>query len=111
MEDSLYRRGEMKEEGLMIISVYDNGADFGRGDREAASSEEVVSLAALRSLAFTLGDELASHGIHVDTITIAGNIERNTHFDPDLINYIYPNLIVLSNGQILSTQGMQISYL
>lgn len=56
-------------------------------------SSEFASLsigkAALRSLAFTMGDELAPYGIHVGTITIAGNIEQNTHFDPDLIAQAY----------------------
>jgi short-subunit dehydrogenase len=48
-----------------------------------------IGKAALRSLAFTLGYELASHGVHVGTVTIAGNVDKNTHFDPDLIAQAY----------------------
>lgn len=56
-------------------------------------SYEMASLsigkAALRSLAYTLGDELAPFGIHVGTITIAGTVAANTNFDPNRIAEAY----------------------
>ena len=44
-----------------------------------------VGKAGLRSLAQTLHKELAPEGIHVATVTIAGQIQPGTAFDPDLI--------------------------
>ena len=41
--------------------------------------------AGLRSLALTLNKELAPAGIHVGTVTIAGQIQAGTAFDPDQI--------------------------
>jgi short-subunit dehydrogenase len=41
--------------------------------------------AALRNLTFSLGAELKSDNIHVATVTVAGYVQRGTHFDPDLI--------------------------
>ncbi|MFF2888321.1 SDR family NAD(P)-dependent oxidoreductase [Paenibacillus sp. NPDC057967] len=48
--------------------------------------------AALRSLAFSLGEELAPKGIHVGVVTIAGYVAKNTYFDPDRIAEIYWDL-------------------
>ena len=41
--------------------------------------------AALRQLALCLADELSPEGVHVATITIAGFVQRDTPFHPDLI--------------------------
>lgn len=45
--------------------------------------------AGLRSLAFSLHEELKDAGIHVATVTIAGFVEAGTHFDPDKIADAY----------------------
>lgn len=50
-------------------------------DRAALS----IGKAALRALVGSLSKELYHEGIHVATVTIAGQIRRNTPFDPDLI--------------------------
>lgn len=56
-------------------------------------SSELASLsigkAALRSLAYTLGEELEPQGIYVGTITITGAVAVNTNFDPDRIACAY----------------------
>jgi len=56
-------------------------------------SYELASLsmgkAALRSLVYTLGEELEPYGIYVGTITIAGTVAVNTNFDPDRIAHAY----------------------
>ena len=44
-----------------------------------------VGKAGLRSLAFTLQKELAPAGVHVGTVTVAGQIQPGTPFDPDRI--------------------------
>lgn len=44
-----------------------------------------VGKAGLRSLALTLHKELAPEGIHVGTVTIAGQIQPGTAFDPERI--------------------------
>jgi NAD(P)-dependent dehydrogenase (short-subunit alcohol dehydrogenase family) len=50
---------------------------------------EIASLslgkAGIRSLAFTLQQELAGFGIHVATVTICGYVSPGTRFDPDAI--------------------------
>jgi short-subunit dehydrogenase len=54
---------------------------------------EVASLsigkAGIRSLAFTLAQELQESGIHVGTVTICGTVQPGTHFDPDAIAQSY----------------------
>jgi short-subunit dehydrogenase len=54
---------------------------------------EVASLsvckAGIRSLAFTLAQELQESGIHVGTVTICGTVKPGTHFDPDAIAQSY----------------------
>jgi short-subunit dehydrogenase len=50
-------------------------------DRAALS----IGKAALRALAGSLSKELYHEGIHAATVTIAGQVRRNTPFDPDLI--------------------------
>ncbi|MGF6952422.1 short-subunit dehydrogenase [Neobacillus sp. B4I6] len=44
-----------------------------------------VGKAALRTLAFTLAEELKPQGIFVGTVTIAGNVAPDTRFAPELI--------------------------
>ena len=42
-----------------------------------------ASKAALRNLAFSIGGEMGSDGIHVAVVTIAGRIAPSTNLDPD----------------------------
>lgn len=44
-----------------------------------------IGKAGLRSLAIMLNQELSGQGIHAATVTIGGQIEPGTHFDPDKI--------------------------
>jgi len=44
-----------------------------------------IGKAAVRSLAFTLAQELEGTGIHVGTITICGYVQEGTHFSPERI--------------------------
>ncbi|MEC0091005.1 SDR family NAD(P)-dependent oxidoreductase [Paenibacillus macquariensis] len=62
---------------------------FTGGGFAVAPSAKYTSLsigkAGIRALAFALAEELNPHGIHVGTVTIAGNVSPGTFFDPDLI--------------------------
>jgi NAD(P)-dependent dehydrogenase (short-subunit alcohol dehydrogenase family) len=55
----------------------------------AGSAALAAQKAAVRSLAFTLADELAPDGIHVATVTIRGVLAVGTFFDPELIANTY----------------------
>jgi short-subunit dehydrogenase len=44
-----------------------------------------IGKAAVRSLAFSLAQELEGTGIHVATITICGYVQEGTHFSPERI--------------------------
>lgn len=55
----------------------------------AAYASLSIGKAAMRSLAYTFGEELAPHGIYVGTISIAGSVKEGTHFDPDRIAQVY----------------------
>ncbi len=48
--------------------------------------------AALRSLTYTLAQELGMHGVHVATVTVYGFIQHGTHFDPTRIAHSYIRL-------------------
>jgi short-subunit dehydrogenase len=48
-----------------------------------------IGKAGIRSLAFSLAQELAGDGIHVGTVTICGAVQPGTHFDPDKIASSY----------------------
>jgi short-subunit dehydrogenase len=48
-----------------------------------------IGKAGIRSLTFSLAQELASSGIHVGTVTICGTVEPGTHFDPEAIAQSY----------------------
>jgi len=62
---------------------------FTGGGFAVAPSAKYTSLsigkAGIRALAFALAEELNPQGIHVGTVTIAGNVSPGTFFDPDLI--------------------------
>jgi short-subunit dehydrogenase len=51
---------------------------------EPAAEYSSLSLgkAALRSLTYSLAQELGAHDIHVATVTVYGFVQKGTHFDP-----------------------------
>jgi short-subunit dehydrogenase len=55
----------------------------------ADASSLAIGKAGIRSLAFSLAQELTSSGIHVGTVTICGTVQPGTHFDPDTIAQSY----------------------
>jgi short-subunit dehydrogenase len=73
-----------QKKGVIIFT----GGGFALYPNSALASLS-IGKAALRNLAFTLGEELAPFEIHVGTVTIAGSVVPNTHFDPDLIAEAY----------------------
>ena len=64
-------------------SAYEPAADY------AALS---LGKAALRSLTYTLAQELGRSGIHVGMVTVFGFVQPGTHFDPQLIAETYLRL-------------------
>lgn len=48
-----------------------------------------INKTGIRSLAFSLAQELAEMGIHVATVTICGTVQPETKFDPDAIAQFY----------------------
>jgi NAD(P)-dependent dehydrogenase (short-subunit alcohol dehydrogenase family) len=61
---------------------------------EPAADYASLSLgkAALRSLAYTLAQELGAHGVHVATVTVHGFVQSGTKFDPARIAQAYVDL-------------------
>ncbi|OBZ13142.1 MULTISPECIES: SDR family NAD(P)-dependent oxidoreductase [Bacillales] len=51
----------------------------------AAVSSLSIGKAGIRSLVYTLAEELNPQGIYVGTVTIAGYVSKGTFYDPDLI--------------------------
>jgi short-subunit dehydrogenase len=51
-----------------------------------------IGKAGIRSLAYTLAQELGGSGIHAGTVLIAGQVAVGTHFDPDKIAEAYLTL-------------------
>jgi short-subunit dehydrogenase len=51
-----------------------------------------IGKAGIRSLAYTLAQELTGTGIHVGTVTIAGQVADGTHFSPEKIAEAYLKL-------------------
>jgi NAD(P)-dependent dehydrogenase (short-subunit alcohol dehydrogenase family) len=64
-------------------SAYEPAADY------AALS---MGKAALRSLTYTLAQELGRSGVHVGMVTVFGFVQPGTHFDPGLIAEAYLRL-------------------
>ncbi len=58
-----------------------------------------IGKAGIRSLAYTLAQELGGSGIHVGTVLIAGQVAAGTHFDPDKIAEAYLKLHRQPPGQ------------
>jgi short-subunit dehydrogenase len=55
----------------------------------ADAASLAIGKAGMRSLAFTLAQELKDSGIRVGTVTICGTVQPGTHFDPDAIAQAY----------------------
>ena len=55
----------------------------------ADAASLAIGKAGIRSLAFTLAQELKDSGIRVGTVTICGTVQPGTHFDPDAIAQSY----------------------
>ncbi len=51
-----------------------------------------IGKAGLRSLAYTLGEELKPHGIYVGTVTIGGIVKPGTYYDPHRIADVFYGL-------------------
>ena len=62
-----------------------------------------VGKAGIRNLTFSLAQELQPHGIKVGTVTIAGFVKKDTHFDPDKIAEAFWKIHA-------SKQGVEIVY-
>lgn len=76
----------MKAAGRGTILFTGGGFAFEPATDYASMS---MAKAALRSLAYTLAQELGSSGIHVGTVTVHGIVQAGTHFDPALIANSY----------------------
>ena len=81
--------GAMKDRGRGTILL--TGGGFAH---EPAANYSSLSLgkAALRSLTFSLAQELGAHNIHVATVTVYGFVQSGTHFDPARIAETYLKL-------------------
>lgn len=58
-----------------------------------------IGKAGIRSLCYSLAQELKPHGIQVATVTINGMIEKGTHFDPETIAEVFWDLCQPSSGK------------
>ncbi|MGO4698680.1 SDR family NAD(P)-dependent oxidoreductase [Paenibacillus sp. 2TAB26] len=71
---------------------------FTGGGLALAPAAELSSLsigkAGIRSLAFSLSQELQPHGIYVGTVTIAGFVAKGSFYDPDEIADQFWNLYI-----------------
>ena len=54
-------------------------------DPDAEVTALSIGKASLRSLCFSLAQELTPTGVHAATVTIYGGVQAGTHFDPDII--------------------------
>lgn len=79
----------MKQRGRGSILFTGGGWALSPWD-EAASPG--IGKAGLRSLAFTLAQELEGTGIHVATVTVAGQVRAGTDFDPEIIAQAFVRL-------------------
>lgn len=72
----------------------------------AAASSLAIGKAGIRSLAFSLAQELAGTGIRVGTVTICGTVKPGTHFDPDVIAQSY----IALHKQLPDTPEIEVIY-
>jgi NAD(P)-dependent dehydrogenase (short-subunit alcohol dehydrogenase family) len=73
---------EMKKQGRGTILFTGGGLAL---QPKAAYSSLAIGKAGIRSLTFSLAEELTPANIHVATITVAGFVKAGTAFDPDKI--------------------------
>lgn len=73
-----------KRRGTILLT----GGGFALQPWSGASSL-AIGKAGIRSLAFSLAQEMEGTGVHVATVTICGTVEPGTHFDPDAIAQSY----------------------
>ncbi|MGA3029002.1 MAG: SDR family NAD(P)-dependent oxidoreductase [Bryobacteraceae bacterium] len=66
---------------------------------QAGLASLAIGKAAIRSLAFSLAEELEPAGIHVATVTICGFVQEGTHFSADRIAAEFWRLHTQSPGQ------------
>ncbi|PRZ41237.1 short subunit dehydrogenase [Antricoccus suffuscus] len=72
----------------------------------ASRASASIGKAGLRSLAFTLSEELAPLGIKVGTVTIGGVVKAGTYFDPDSISESFWELHTgARQGEVQYTQS------
>ena len=86
----------MKERGRGTILFTGGGWALQPWDGAASPS---IGKAGIRSLAYTLAQELSASGIHVGTVTITGQVAEGTHFSPAKIAEAYLELHRQSPGQ------------
>jgi len=79
----------MKERGSGTILFTGGGWALQPWDGAASPS---IGKAGIRSLAYTLAQELSASGIHVGTVTITGQVAEGTHFSPTKIAEAYLQL-------------------
>jgi NAD(P)-dependent dehydrogenase (short-subunit alcohol dehydrogenase family) len=72
-------------------SILITGGGFAH-EPSAAHASLSADKAALRSLTYTLAQELGHDGIHVATVTVYGTLQVGTHFDPERIAEAYLRL-------------------
>jgi short-subunit dehydrogenase len=79
----------MKERGCGTILFTGGGWALQPWDGAASPS---IGKAGIRSLAYTLAQELSARSIHVGTVTITGQVAEGTHFSPAKIAEAYLQL-------------------
>ncbi|MDR3673275.1 MAG: SDR family NAD(P)-dependent oxidoreductase [Holophaga sp.] len=79
----------MRRAGRGTLLFTGGGLALGPQAGLAAAS---LGKAALRSLALSLGQELAPEGIHAATVTVCGFVQPDTRFAPDLIAQVFWDL-------------------
>lgn len=88
--------GEMRARGKGTILLTGGGLALKPMAQLASLS---MGKAAIRSLAFSLAEELEPSGIHVATVTVCGFVQPGTHFDPSNIAAVYWDLHQQPHGQ------------
>ncbi|MGO4547783.1 SDR family NAD(P)-dependent oxidoreductase [Paenibacillus sp. 2TAB23] len=96
--------GALSSVQQVIADLLENGKGtilFTGGGLALAPSAAVSSLsigkAGIRSLAYTLSEELRPQGIFVGTVTICGYVAKGTFYDPDAIAESYWKLHIEKN--------------
>lgn len=88
--------GTMRDEGHGTILF--TGGGFAH-EPSAPYASLSADKAALRSLTYSLAQELGAYGIHVATVTVYGFLQVGTHFDPARIAALYVKLHHQTRGK------------